>query len=115
MRQLEENKADLTSHLQQILQRKTEESQELQERLIALEKLRKDEQKAFKIKEDSLEQEFKLMENNLNAEITLAGTTFIHHTIITATDSLVMTKNKNKNKIKNKQKMIKSLTISWKT
>ncbi|KAL7296629.1 hypothetical protein TKK_0010049 [Trichogramma kaykai] len=71
--QLEENKADLTSHLQRILQRKVEEAEELQERLLALEKLRKDEQKANKMKIERMEQEFKTMENNLSAEIKLAA------------------------------------------
>lgn len=73
LNQLEENKADLTSHLQRVLQKKTEEAQELHERLIALEKLRKEEQQAFKKKEEGMEHEYRTMENNLTAEIKLAG------------------------------------------
>ncbi|XP_058801995.1 golgin subfamily A member 4-like [Phymastichus coffea] len=71
--QLEENKADLTSHLERVLQKKVEEAQELQERLTALEKLRKEEQQAFDKREQTLEQEFKTMEKNLSAEIKLAA------------------------------------------
>ncbi|KAJ8672928.1 hypothetical protein QAD02_004194 [Eretmocerus hayati] len=71
--ELEENKADLTTHLQRVLQKKTEEAQELQERLAALEKLHKEEEIAFKKKEELMEQEYKTMENNLTAEIKLAA------------------------------------------
>lgn len=70
---LQENKSDLTSHLERVLQKKTDEAHELQERLMALNKLRREEQKAFKKREDALELEFKTMENNLSAEIKLAG------------------------------------------
>lgn len=70
---LEENKADLTSHLQSVLDKKIQESEELQERLKALEKRRQSEEAAARRKEVKMENEFKLMENNLTAELKLAG------------------------------------------
>ncbi|XP_008216163.1 golgin subfamily A member 6-like protein 22 [Nasonia vitripennis] len=73
LNQLEENKADLTAHLQRVLRKKTEEAEELEERLVALEKVRKEEEEAFKKKEESMEHEYKTMENNLTAEIKLAA------------------------------------------
>lgn len=73
LNRLEENKADLTAHLQRVLLKKTEEAEELQERLMALGNLHKEEQQAFKKKEESMEHEYKTMENNLSAEIKLAG------------------------------------------
>lgn len=77
--ELEENKADLTSHLQRYLDKKSEEAQELQERLVALEKRRKFEQEDFKKREEQMEREFRAMENNLTAEIKLAGVVFNYY------------------------------------
>jgi predicted nuclease with TOPRIM domain len=73
LNELEENKADLNSHLQQVLKKKTEEAQELHERLAALEKIHYQEHRDFKKKEELLENEFRVMEHNLIAEVKLAG------------------------------------------
>lgn len=50
-----------------------EESKELSERLSVLEELRKDELAAYKKKEEAMENEYRTMENNLSAEVKLAG------------------------------------------
>lgn len=55
------------------LENRIEESKELSERVAVLEELRKDELAAFKKKEDAMQLEYKTMENNLNAEVKLAG------------------------------------------
>ncbi|XP_014204025.1 cilia- and flagella-associated protein 157-like [Copidosoma floridanum] len=73
LRQLEESKADLTTYLEEVLQKRSQEAQELQERVKALEKLRKEKEQEYKKRENSLEMEFKLMEKNLTAEIKLAA------------------------------------------
>lgn len=55
------------------LENRIEESKELSEKVAVLEELRKDELAAFKKKEDAMQLEYKTMENNLNAEVKLAG------------------------------------------
>lgn len=55
------------------LENRIEESKELSERVAVLEELRKDELAAFKKKEDAMQLEYKTMENNLSAEVKLAG------------------------------------------
>lgn len=67
----------MTSHLQSVLDKKTQESDELLERLKALERQRKSEEAAAKKKELKMENDFKVMENNLTAELKLAGKTLL--------------------------------------
>lgn len=71
--QLEEDRADVVAHLRRVLNQRTLEAQELHEQLLASDQVRKDEQEAFKKREDSLEQSFRIMESNLSAEVKLAG------------------------------------------
>lgn len=71
--QLEEDRADVVAHLKRVLNERTLEAQELHEQLIAFDQVRKEEQQAFKKREESLEQEFRIMESNLSAEVKLAG------------------------------------------
>lgn len=74
MQQLEEDRSDVIAHLKRNLQYKNEEAQELNERLFALEELRKEEITKFRQKEEELEENYRTMENNLSTEIQLAGT-----------------------------------------
>ncbi|XP_011305409.1 myosin-11 [Fopius arisanus] len=70
---LEDDRSDVVAHLKRILQQKTEEAKELGERLLAMEELRKDEKLVFKNKEESMLQEYRNMETNLNAEVKLVS------------------------------------------
>ncbi|XP_033217102.1 cilia- and flagella-associated protein 157 [Belonocnema kinseyi] len=70
--QLEEDRADVVAHLKRVLNEKTSEAKELHEQLLALDEIRKEEQLAFKKKEESMEQEFRVMESNLSAQVKLA-------------------------------------------
>ncbi|XP_015433231.1 PREDICTED: uncharacterized protein C9orf117 homolog [Dufourea novaeangliae] len=70
-RQLEEDRSDVIAHLKRNLEERIEESKELMERLSALEDLRKEELAAYKKKEESMELEYRTMENNLSAEVKL--------------------------------------------
>lgn len=71
--QLKEDRSDVVAHLKRELEGKIEEARELNERLLALEELRKQEQVEYKKKESSMEQEYRTMESNLSAEVKLAG------------------------------------------
>lgn len=71
--QLEEDRSDIIAYLKRSLENRIEESKELSERVAVLEELRKDELAAFKKKEDAMQLEYKTMENNLSAEVKLAG------------------------------------------
>ncbi|KAK9303291.1 hypothetical protein QLX08_005048 [Tetragonisca angustula] len=72
-RQLEEDRSDVIAHLKRSLDEKIEESKELSKRLTALEELRKDELAAYKKKEETMENEYRMMENNLSAEVKLVA------------------------------------------
>ncbi|KOX74589.1 hypothetical protein WN51_00544 [Melipona quadrifasciata] len=72
-RQLEEDRSDVIAHLKRNLDEKIEESKELSKRLTALEELRKDELTAYKKKEETMENEYRMMENNLSAEVKLVA------------------------------------------
>ena len=72
-RQLEEDRSDVIAHLKRSLDEKIEESRELSKRLTGLEELRKDELAAYKKKEEAMENEYRMMENNLSAEVKLVG------------------------------------------
>lgn len=71
--QLKEDRSDIVAHLKRDLEGKIEEARELNERLMALEELRKQEQAEYKKKESAMEQEYRTMESNLSAEVKLAG------------------------------------------
>ena len=71
--ELEDDRSDVVAHLKRVLQQKIEESRELSDRLLALEELRKEQQAAFKKKEESMKLEYHTMETNLSAEVKLAG------------------------------------------
>lgn len=71
--QLKEDRSDVVAHLKRNLEEKTEEARELNERLSALEELRKQEQAECKEKESAMELEYRTMENTLTAEVKLAG------------------------------------------
>lgn len=71
--QLKEDRSDIVAYLKQNLEEKIGEAQELNERLLALEELRKQEQAEYKKKESAMELEYRNMENNLSAEVKLAG------------------------------------------
>lgn len=71
--QLKEDRSDIVAHLKRNLEEKIEESRELNERLSALEELRKQEQNECKEKEREMELEYRTMENTLTAEVKLAG------------------------------------------
>ncbi|KAK0182756.1 hypothetical protein PV327_000857 [Microctonus hyperodae] len=73
LNQLEDDRADVIAHLKRTLQQKVEEARELGERLLAMEELRKEEQTAFKIIEDTMKQDYHNMETNLNAEVKLVA------------------------------------------
>lgn len=73
--QLKEDRSDIVAHLKRDLEGKIEEARELNERLLALEELRKQEQAECKKKESTMEQEYRTMESNLSAEVKLAGNT----------------------------------------
>lgn len=73
--QLKEDQFDVIAYLKRNLEAKIEESRELSERLLALEELRKQEQAEYKKKENEMEFEYRTMENNLSAEVKLAGNT----------------------------------------
>ncbi|XP_043272429.1 cilia- and flagella-associated protein 157 isoform X1 [Venturia canescens] len=73
LKELEEDRSDVVAHLRRILQQRTEEAHELNDRLLAMEELRKDEQVAFKKKEDAMQLEYNTMETNLSAEVKLAA------------------------------------------
>lgn len=73
--QLQEDRSDVVAHLKRNLEDKTEEARELNERLLALEELRKQEQAECKKKENAMELEYRTMESNLSAEVKLAGST----------------------------------------
>lgn len=70
---LEEDRSDIVAYLKRNLTEKIEESRELNERIIALEELRKNELASFKKKEAAMELEYRTMESNLSAEVKLAG------------------------------------------
>ena len=74
--QLEEDRADVVAYLKRLLNERTVEAKELSNKLLALDELRKEEQQAFKKKQEAMEQEFRIMESNLNAEVKLAGILF---------------------------------------
>lgn len=76
LNELEDDRSDVVAHLKRVLQQKTEESRELSDRLLAMEELRKDEQIAYKKKEEAMESEYHTMETNLSAELKLAGEIF---------------------------------------
>jgi hypothetical protein len=61
------------AHLKRDLEEKTDETQELSERLTAMEDLRKDELREYKKKEKTMEFEYRTMESNLSHELKLAG------------------------------------------
>lgn len=61
------------AHLKRDLEGKIEEANELNERLLALEELRKQEQAEYKKKENAMEQEYRTMESTLSAEVKLAS------------------------------------------
>lgn len=63
------------AHLKRDLEGKIEEANELNERLLALEELRKQEQAEYKKKENTMEQEYRTMESTLSAEVKLASNT----------------------------------------
>lgn len=63
------------AHLKRDLEGKIEEANELNERLLALEELRKQEQAEYKKKENTMEQEYCTMESTLSAEVKLASNT----------------------------------------
>lgn len=71
--QLKEDRSDVVAHLKRNLESKVEEARELNERLVALEELRKQEQTEYKKKESAMELEYRTMESNLSAEVKLAG------------------------------------------
>lgn len=71
--QLEEDRSDVVAHLKRNFEEKVEEARELNERLLALEELKRQEQAEYKKKESAMELEYRAMENNLNAEVKLAG------------------------------------------
>lgn len=73
--QLKEDRSDVVAHLKRDLEGKIEEARELNERLLALEEQRKQEQAEYKKKESVMEQEYRTMESNLSAEVKLAGST----------------------------------------
>jgi len=73
--QLKEDRSDIVAHLKRDLEGKIEEAHELNERLLALEELRKQEQAEYKKKESAMEQEYRTMESNLSAEVKLASNT----------------------------------------
>lgn len=63
------------AHLKRDLEGKIEEANELNERLLALEELRKQEQAEYKKKENAMEQEYRTTESTLSAEVKLASNT----------------------------------------
>uniref|UniRef100_A0A8D9E7D9 Cilia- and flagella-associated protein 157 n=1 Tax=Cacopsylla melanoneura TaxID=428564 RepID=A0A8D9E7D9_9HEMI len=69
--QLDEDRADIIAHLTRLLDEKTRECEELQDRLEALEKLRDQDHEDFSTKISSMEQEYNNMHNRLQAEIKL--------------------------------------------
>ncbi|XP_008557677.2 cilia- and flagella-associated protein 157 [Microplitis demolitor] len=71
--QLEDDRSDVIAHLKRILHQKTEEARELSERLLAMEELRKEEQNEFKLKENTMLQDYHNMETTLNAEVKLVA------------------------------------------
>lgn len=73
--QLKEDRSDIVAHLKRDLEGKMEEARELNERLFAMEELRKHEQAEYKKKENATEQEYRTMESNLSAEVKLASNT----------------------------------------
>lgn len=73
--QLKEDRSDIVAHLKRDLEGKIEESRELNERLLAMEELKKQEQAEYKRKEGAMEQEYRSMESNLSAEVKLASNT----------------------------------------
>lgn len=73
--QLKEDRSDIVAHLKRDLEGKIEEARELNERLLAMEELRKQEQAEYKKKENAMEQEYRTMESNLSAEVKLASNT----------------------------------------
>lgn len=77
-RQVEEDRSDVIAYLKRNLEEKVEESKELSERLSALEELQKDERAAIKKKEEAMEFEYRTMENNLSAEVRLAGEVYMY-------------------------------------
>lgn len=71
--QLQEDRSDVVAHLKRNLEEKMEEARELNERLSALEELRKQELAECKEKEKEMELEYRTMENTLTAEVKLTG------------------------------------------
>ncbi|KYQ57480.1 hypothetical protein ALC60_03441 [Trachymyrmex zeteki] len=70
---LKEDRSDIVAHLKRNLEGRIEEARELNERLSAMEELRKQEQAEYKKKENAMEQEYRTMESNLSAEVKLAA------------------------------------------
>ncbi|XP_043669583.1 centrosomal protein of 63 kDa [Vespula pensylvanica] len=70
---LEEDRSDIVAYLKRNLTEKIEETRELNERISALEELRKKELTMFKKKEAAMEFEYHSMETNLNAEVKLTA------------------------------------------
>ncbi|KAL2712398.1 serine/threonine-protein kinase dst2 [Vespula squamosa] len=70
---LEEDRSDIVAYLKRNLTEKIEETHDLNERISALEELRKKELASFKKKEAAMELEYRTMESNLSAEVKLAA------------------------------------------
>lgn len=70
---LEEDRSDIVAYLKRNLTEKIEETRELNERISALEELRRKELTMFKKKEAAMEFEYHSMETNLTAEVKLTG------------------------------------------
>ncbi|KAI5705913.1 hypothetical protein M8J76_009533 [Diaphorina citri] len=69
--QLDEDRADIIAHLTRLLDEKTRECEELQDRLEALEKLREQDHEDFSAKISSMQQEYNIMHTKLQADIKL--------------------------------------------
>ncbi|KAF7398574.1 hypothetical protein HZH66_006471 [Vespula vulgaris] len=70
---LEEDRSDIVAYLKRNLTEKIEETRELNERISALEELRRKELTMFKKKEAAMEFEYHSMETNLTAEVKLTA------------------------------------------
>lgn len=77
--QLKEDRSDIVAHLKRDLEGKIEEARELNERLLAMEEVRKHEQAEYKKKENTMEQEYRTMESNLSAEVKLASNIYNYY------------------------------------
>lgn len=70
-KKLDEDRADVITYLKKNLQLKTDEGDELQERVLGLEQARETETKAFQAKVADLEKEFNVMREQLTSEVKL--------------------------------------------